>query len=761
MATLYAYIDGNYVEADYLSQIPYEPEQHPQVSEPMDDMYFEPDYLEAGYYETTDPGDFIVDGYFEPGYIDSFVYGSAEVLSFVSVYALLEKQPGIVKDFDAALSFEFAQTADAGILFDVYSDQISDFAQESQGNITVGAQAAFEVTFTAQITLSNTIGADLFAFSEALLSAQVDRIRDINLDADSAFDIATDYVRYRDASEDAQALFDAFIQGLRSRDFNMETQAAFSFAAETRKIVGFSADLVSEFKIGHIDQGVFVPSIRANAIYDITESYSSAATQTATATRIFRLDSVLNSKFTVFTSRYFGTGRPHNFITQANFDTGIKKFGTASLLNPDGERADYYLNKYVYSAKLTQPYVFETWYYNTAYINDTNGGFGVGNNRLLSHWWLRPTLNGVLEFSQSSRINPATGDPYVYHIVNSASNVIQLNTWNHILLVALPAAPGNPPSSYQIAVYVNGTRVIQTYRRGDDANYQNSYHTYDYLYLKNIGDNGRLDDTSLHIGSTLGYDVNAASITVPTEPRINNDYTRLIWRFDGNGLDDIGLGVIESSSSISSISSLTARLSGPVHGSADFTAQTSVSCTARKTVEINLVAFDDIELAASAIRIHPGSSDLAQDSALAAAAVKTVDAEVTIDGVFADSVLAVKVVDADISLVAEFAVTADAAITVDADMSAVISMQITTQVAKIVSTSVNIDNTSTLAAQPTAVKQGNATIASAMDFALSFSIVHIEEYVYVIPREISEWTIQAENSLWSIAREDRSFIIRR
>ena len=519
MANLYAYIDGNYVEADYLNSIPYEPTQSPQIEEVNADMYYEPDYIESGYLETFDPGDYVVDGYFDPGYIDSFVYGTAEALVYVNVSALLEKQPGEVKEFEASLFTDFAQSVDAGIIFDIYSAQSSEFAQEVAGNITVGAVAELTVETSAEITLSNIYGADLFAFSEAALAAQVDRIRDINLDAITAFDVAVDYVRVRDNSEDAAALFDALIEGLRSRDTNMETQAAFSF--------DITADKISSVDI-------------------LLQNFASLQVNVS-AVRSFDVD--LNSESTL------------------DIQATVIKQGSADL-----------------------------------------------------------------------------------------------------------------QAQVDLVVFVE----------------------------------------------TIG----------PAE-------------------------IIEMSADIISVAAITASLTGLQSGKADLLSTASVNCQGGKQDDLNLVAFTDAALTATANSIKDFESFVDITADIDAQAVKTANGIVNISGVFADSTLVAKITGfgADITSTVSMNVEAVKFVGADAEISSAVSLTALAARTRDINISAQVVATETV--KITTQAQGRANLV-VQGFVLSTgAIYHIDEYVYVIPRDIRTWNISADDRFRNIDREDRNIIIRR
>lgn len=167
--------------------------------------------------------------------------------------------------------------------FTYVADAASAVSSNSSLDVTAGVIRSAAVNLAAEFTQS-TIGSrtkdiDLYAFSEAAISAVVDRIRDNNIAVDVAFDIATDGRRFRDISADDYAEFTLVSLGDRSRAFEISTQAAFSFdAIVTIQAGAISAEaaLTSEFAI----------SASGLIIRPLESALDSAFTQTADVERI-------------------------------------------------------------------------------------------------------------------------------------------------------------------------------------------------------------------------------------------------------------------------------------------------------------------------------------------------------------------------------------------------------------------------------------------------------------------------------------------
>lgn len=601
MANLYAYIDGNYVEADYLNGIPYDPSQSSQIVDDPEYLYFEAGYIDDGYLTTQNPneyfldgyiddgylvtqnpGEYYLDGYIDDGYFESIKEASCQVLSYVSVYALLEKVQGEVKEFDAALVGEFAQACQGGVIFDVSADMSAEF--------------------TSTTVLSNIYGADLFAFTDALLEAQVSVIRDNNVEVSSVFDVATDFVRYRDDSVDAAALFDAIINGLRSRDTTMETQAAFSLTCTAERFVGFDSLFTNQFIIGHLDEnGQFVPDIKPDVVYEFTQAFDLTTSLTSTGIR-----NRLNSSQMVVGSAVYARGfkryeRPlevyQNNITSIN--TSIKKFGDGSLQFNSNTS---YLKYYGSNALIPQPgqlsnhpqkeFAVEFWYYPTANRIGPIVNFGDGT---LTYW----SLNGNMSFSYLRDDQNITETP----LFNLGSPTI--NSWNHILLVI--------GDGTKVSLYLNGQRLGTA-----NISYGIRSTTRGYLQISPTVDAdspvGYIDELRVLAGpantmAALGYNPINTTITVPTEPFVNTTNTRFLGHYNVDFSDDIS----EQESAQANLAAqftVVANLTGPVKAEAAMTATASVAASLTKIAQFAANLNAEFQATADAIRIRPLTSNL-------------------------------------------------------------------------------------------------------------------------------------------------------
>ena len=149
-------------------------------------------------------------------------------------------------------------------------------------------QSSISSSFSVNAYGARTIDIDLFAFSDAAIAVQVDRIRGNNIAATSVFNIATSVERIQQGDADADAIFSAIINGLRSRDVNLQTQAAFSFDSTGDKI-RFGASAITAETIVYCDATEITPFIDAEA------SFTSEFTTQANCGKILQYASAVNA----------------------------------------------------------------------------------------------------------------------------------------------------------------------------------------------------------------------------------------------------------------------------------------------------------------------------------------------------------------------------------------------------------------------------------------------------------------------------------
>jgi hypothetical protein len=129
----------------------------------------------------------------------------------------------------------FAYIADAEVL------DVGSFSMDTSASVIRGTSVEIAVSFVQTVVIRHLEGTDLFAFSDAKLLAEVDRIRDNNIQASLAFTIATDAKRSRNISASEEASFVIAISNSRKRDNEAAAQAAFSMTVTAIRAIRISA----------------------------------------------------------------------------------------------------------------------------------------------------------------------------------------------------------------------------------------------------------------------------------------------------------------------------------------------------------------------------------------------------------------------------------------------------------------------------------------------------------------------------------------
>ncbi|CAB4161172.1 Concanavalin A-like lectin/glucanases superfamily [uncultured Caudovirales phage] len=535
-----------------------------------------------------------------------------------------------------------------------------------EGNADINAQGsvsaqAFKITdsivalnaeFNQTASITHTEGTDMFAFTEAQIAIQVDRIRYNDIVASDVFNIATDFIRYRDIAADAENSFIAQLNAERSRDTNVNTQAAFSFDVTATLFKEYQASLSDNVfltptidRIRNVDstlsnnvsvaiqetrlrfnQSVLAAESNVNVsaitFKDALLTSFNQITLNATAektTNVVLSVSIVSSltglvgkkqfgnlnarsHFSIFVSRNVGKlRRPRNLIDNfvnglPSFDSSIKKFGTHSLAGANNINfANYNQNNNVVPL-INEDFYMDVWFY----PNQTGLSYGIGGC---------PQFFDFRVFNGAFRFQPYIADPnnsswflttfYRY----THTSTFAANQWYHLAVVK----QGN-----SLAYYINGNRVYYV----TDAQvplYRWSY-TQNTTYSTNIqfiANDGRIDEAFYWKGSSYGFNTTDTTISVPTAARINDDNPNIqyLYHFDNNVFDDVTLTQTGNANFIntSSVNASTNYVSGY---RANINSNSSVNAIIGKLNEINLTAFDNAQLNATVGVIKQNSIDV-------------------------------------------------------------------------------------------------------------------------------------------------------
>lgn len=414
----------------------------------------------------------------------------------------------------------------------------------------VEASATLVSEFTQTATISHIEGADLFALADAALAVAVQRLRDNNIAADVAFDIATDGRVYRDVSADVDAALSLSAINSRSRASSLETQAAFSFDSSADRFrssdisLAVTADL--SCTISHIEGADIVVtgfaslSVDANAAYVGSSNISVETTSTAlVGNKKSSAASSLNVASDIYATKYIGSGRPRNLTASAGtIQSSIKKFG-AGASSGSGNNATI-TNSANVIPNVTDDFILEGWFYPTANENYDLIFFGSKFVRL------GMASDGDLLFRWYK--NGSTTATTIYN----GSTARTLNTWHHWAIVN---------NSSGTSLYLDGTRLVNyLHTVGDTWTGYNELTTYS---ISTAATSAKyVDEYNFQVGTRLGVDPSSSSMTVPTAARTNDPATTVfLYHFDTDYKDDI-YNINLGAAALSSAFELTASLIG-------------------------------------------------------------------------------------------------------------------------------------------------------------------------------------------------------
>ncbi len=210
--------------------------------------------------------------YYESGYIDQsyFVY-TADAESAQTITTSIACDASIIA---------------GGMLVDGTGSWMSNSSVAADGNLVAGGAVAMNSSFSQTAMISHIEGADLFAMSNAALSAEVSRIRDNNTAATAVFSIATDASRTRNYSSDDSAAFIIVADSLRVRYQEAALDAAFSMSTTVDKILSVSASLnvsattsaIPDNLVKSVDIGLVLSTIVSAKLTQKTEYWVSSTT---------------------------------------------------------------------------------------------------------------------------------------------------------------------------------------------------------------------------------------------------------------------------------------------------------------------------------------------------------------------------------------------------------------------------------------------------------------------------------------------------
>ena len=359
-------------------------------------------------------------------------------------------------------------------------------------------------------------------------------------------------------------------------------------------------------------------SSQAQYTADVILALSTTATQTTEIQNAQLASAALSATSTVFTSKYFGSGRPRN-LNETNltllFDTSIKKFGSASLYGTGNNVSDIIQAKNYGSIDIdSEDFAFESWIYRSSTTTHV-ASCGIGPIFV-------STVSGntnQISISYVDNANNTTTNTYT--ALNSSA-------WNHILVVK---------NSTTLAYYVNGSRVASL--TPPAGFYQSIGYVSTFNFTPgNVTNTNRIDETSFHLGTTLGYTPSQTTITVPTSARTNDSvYTQALYHFDSSLVDDVSttelaLVALNATATVTAQANANTKLAS---ASLSITATQSTAITAVKeaTASITVAFTETIE--GIRVRFADSSQNTLATQTAVIGSIKQF--AVTVDSLFASS----------------------------------------------------------------------------------------------------------------------------
>lgn len=491
-----------------------------------DILYVESGYVEAGYFEVIkSPGAstlsasatldcvatkgfpdqrYVEDGYVEAGYF-AVTKGLLEETLSSSFTVLVED--GETLEFDASLSAAFSSTVNI-IRIQEFNASLSVVAAASGDvNGTKGFEASLAAV-ASQTTSGGTIkqaSCDAGALFTPTLSAEA--LKNHTAVIDSQFDLTTTISKFTGNEATLANIVNLSLQGDRSRATDASATSSFSSTSSITKTAGFNADISSTATVVCApDNEVDAGNLRLENAFSIyINPHIKAESRPATI-------NTDNLNFNTSITPKFSTN-------SSNGSAGIDRSLSASTTY--GLEAEFDMGGY---PELSGNYEFaiEFWVYG----NGNNVEFFKLEDGGGAYVQLRTISNSTLYFNNNGS-------------TSTASNVLNANAWNHIL-VAYRAGTG-----LGFAVYVNGSQEIRTATNSfvlDDVTLTLGYTAIGSTTVTNYLDEFRMlsgasgDILNPYYG--IASNLSTSSITVPTSAPVDTQETKILLHLDSSGEQD-------------------------------------------------------------------------------------------------------------------------------------------------------------------------------------------------------------------------------
>lgn len=563
----------------------------------MDQFYFEEGYIESAYF----------------GYVANAEAALSSSATLTASVKIANASGYFIEEYIAEDYFVSGNIKEAAAALSASASQSSDIS------VIRSASVSMSIVSTITATGIHLEGAELFAFTEAQLSVQANRIRDVNVEVSGVFTVAAEVVRIKSLSSDETAIFDAIINGLRSRAFQIETQAAFSLTAtgihlEGAELVAFTNAALTATAIKTAAAAITLNSSAALAIGQRPIEFKAGSVdagrrQITTAVKKFGAGSLAISSNT--------TNLPNNLGY-------VEYFVPGTWLPTQFDENTRYLNFdfWIYKGNVTGTRPIISIYDNNGWIFSINSRIDSGNVGYISITYSNQT---VLSDSVTSYVDGWAHVALTIGCRSSAVNstAIWINGSRKKLTTALPLFNNNQSLALTMLV---GARP--------DAPFNDSFN---------------IDELRVTAGAAT-YNINSSTITVPTDRYWSSDnaYTAALLHYDSDYADDLGekfdlaanlsasftqttLGIepILFTASLNAAFTQSAQVEKLKLANSSMTAAFTQSAEAVKTAESAVTMSVSGEQTTAVIRLRPFSSDQQSAFTQTTESVKIVEVQST------------------------------------------------------------------------------------------------------------------------------------
>ena len=580
--------------------------------------YYEEGYIDAKYHAYVAVAEGLIAPYFENGYLEEYYFlneGSWATMTFEGDIV------NVIVEASGSFVSEFAQITATGIIKSADSALASTVTQSTDIDRFRLADSAITATVT-QTALAGKIQQAAAAFTDAFTPTL----------------IADAFKNHTAILETAVTMNTAAVV---DRSANVLLEHIADLNAMAAKVVDPTATFSTNFS----------QSTQGNKTQQYQAEISSSSALSCNGGKLKLTSATVNPYFGLLASKYLGTGRPRDLYDidyqyLNEYFTTPGKFGSYALKATAPTTSIIAKAAAAYTAipSANEDWVFECWYYNGSHSTHSLFQFLVGGGQRFVNLTANDTRTFTLRLFKEGGVS-----------TNSTSTTSESsNTWLHIALVY---------SLGYAALFVNGQRrLLQDLSAYTNSNYTGrTIEVQDLVLRLGVQGSAALDEASLHHGTTLGFNPQSTTITVPSTARTNDPvYTQFLYHFENNGYDDVTVAHLVSSS-LSTAASLSAQANPNTKSvAATFTSTSVISVSAERIRSSQSSLSTSVNLDINAGKLKGISDTIASEFNLVDGLQRIRYAESTQNALFSPSITVRATKIGEIVLQSQFTVTVDA-----------------------------------------------------------------------------------------------------